>query len=168
MSTTVDPLRWLGLSKPKLLYQVAEFALIVLLGVQVARIVWAVVAPIGPVGAWRPAAAGTIVDDAVLARFDPFFRGSAQSGPAVVTNLPIKLFGVRVDQAMGRGAAIIATPDGVQSSYAVGDEIMPGVRLKAVTIDGVTIDRGGAAEQIFLDQSVDAAVVAPAAPKAAQ
>ena len=39
---------------------------------------------------------------------------------------------------------------------------MPGVILKQVAFDGVTIERGGVLEQIFLDQSVVAPVVTPA------
>src|SRR3546814_6656978 len=41
----------------------------------------------------------------------------------------------------------------MQSSFAVGDAILPGVVLKAVAFDHVSIDRGGAEEQIFIDQS---------------
>ncbi len=161
MNLTIDPrmVRLWRQVPPRLPYQILEFSLIALLAVQGARLIWAAVAPVGPVGEWKAASAtGVGGDESLLARFDPFFRGGAASGPAVVTSLAIKLFGVRVDQAMGRGSAIIATPDGVQSSYAVGDEIMPGVKLKAVTIEGVTIDRGGVDEQVFLDQSVAAPV----------
>jgi general secretion pathway protein C len=148
---------------PKLLYQIAEFALIAIIAVVAARLVWGLFTPLGPVGDWKVANTRASGDESILARFDPFFRtGAATSGgPAVVTNLPIKLFGVRVNQAIGRGSAIIATPDGVQSSFAVGDEIMPGVKLKAVMFEGVTIDRGGVDEQIFLDQSVAAKVANP-------
>jgi general secretion pathway protein C len=140
---------------PKLPYQIVEFSLIALLAIGVARLIWIAVAPVGPVGSWK-AASGSRAggDDKLLTTFDPFFRGGGTTGPAVVTSLAIKLFGVRVDQAIGRGSAIIATPDGVQSSYAVGDEIMPGVKLKSVSFEGVTIDRGGVDEQVFLDQSV--------------
>jgi general secretion pathway protein C len=102
------------------------------------------------------------------AGFDPFFRLATNPQEAVVTSLALKLFGVRMDMATGRGSAIIATADGVQSSYAVGEEIEPGVTLKIVSFDNVTIDRGGIAEQIFLDQSVAAPVAQPngAAPPA--
>ena len=90
---------------------------------------------------------------------------SAAAGPAVVTALDLKLYGVREDRATGRGSAIIALPDGRQISFAVGEEIMPGVALTAVGFDNVTISRGGALEQIFLDQSTPApsadAVAAP-------
>ena len=115
--------------------------------------------PLGPVGAWRPSVGITAADESLLTRFDPFFRLGGTSAPAVVTSLSVKVFGVRINQASGQGSAIIATPDGVQSSYAVGDEIMPGVKLKSVQFDSITLDRGGAAEQVYLDQSVAAPIV---------
>jgi general secretion pathway protein C len=144
-------------------YMVVIVALMALLSVQAARIIWTVIGPAGPIGNWKAGPVQNGVDESLLTRFDPFFRLGGSTGPAVVTNLAVKLFGVRVNEASGLGSAIIATPDGVQSSFAVGDEIMPGVTLKSVSFDGVTIDRGGVAEQIFLDQSVVAPVAAPAA-----
>ncbi len=166
MNLTIDPrvARLWRQVPSKLPYQILEFSLIALLAVQGARLIWAVLAPVGPVGAWKaPGSAVAGGDETLLTRFDPFFRLGGNGGPAVVTSLAVKLFGVRVDQAMGRGSAIIATPDGVQSSYAIGDEILPGVKLKAVTFEGVTIERGGVDEQIFLDQSVVAPVAQPGA-----
>jgi general secretion pathway protein C len=166
MNLTIDPrvARLWRQVPPKLPYQIVEFSLIALLAAQSARLVWAAVAPVGPLGDWKVATGSSVGgDESLLSRFDPFFRLGATAGPAVVTSLAVKLFGVRLDQAMGRGSAIIATPDGLQSSYAIGDEIMPGVKLKSVTFDGVTIDRGGVDEQIFLDQSVAAPVVQPGA-----
>ena len=143
-----------------------ELVLLSLLAVQSARLVWTIVTPVDPIGEWRtatalrPALPGAA---ALLGSFDPFFRLSGEAGPMVVTSLNLKLFGVREDRASGRGSAIIGTPDGQQRSFAVGDEIVPGVRLVAVTFDGVTIDRGGVSEQLFLDQSEPATMVgAPA------
>jgi general secretion pathway protein C len=149
-------------------YSAAEILLIVLIAVQAARLIWLVVAPVGPVGDWRAASALALpADGAVLTSFDPFFRLSGASGPAVVTSLNLKLYGVREDRATGRGSAIIALPDGRQMSFAVGEEIMPGVALTAVGFDNVTISRSGTAEQIFLDQSEPATTVgAPATPGA--
>jgi general secretion pathway protein C len=71
------------------------------------------------------------------------------------------LLGTRVDAASGRGSAILATPDGQQKSVGVGEEIMPGVRLAAVEFESVTLDRGGAREQLYIDQSGSAADAAP-------
>src|SRR3546814_17326419 len=59
---------------------------------------------------------------------------------------------IRLNEGSGMGSAIIENPDGMQSSFAVGDAILPGVVLKAVAFDHVSIDRGGAAEQIFIDK----------------
>ena len=130
-----------------------ELILLVLIAVQAARLFWTLVTPVGPVGDWRPPAAlPAPAGDSVLAEFDPFFRLSA-GGPAVVTSLNLRLFGVREDRATGRGSAIIALPDGTQRSFAVGEEIMPGVTLAQVGFDNVTINRSGTPEQIFLDQS---------------
>ena len=92
---------------------------------------------------------------ALFAGFDPFFRtSSAGTGAAQqVTSLPLKLFGIRVNEASGSGSAIIEDESGVQNSYAVGEEIAPGVTLKAVQFDHVIIQRGSADETLYIDQS---------------
>ena len=151
-------------------YTAAELILVVLIAIQVARLAWVLIAPPGPVGDWKASnALAAPGDGSVLANFDPFFRLSAGTGPAVVTSLNLKLYGVREDRATGRGSAIIALPDGRQLNFAVGEEIIPGVTLAAVGFDNVTINRGGVAEQIFLDQSTPAetAGAAPATVQAA-
>jgi general secretion pathway protein C len=142
---------------PGTLYRALEIALLILIAVQAARLVWTLVTPLAPLGEPRK----TIVQGEVSPAFDPFFRLSSQSGSAVVTSLALKLFGVRVDEAMGGGSAIVETPDGIQSSFAVGDEIMPGVKLKQVAFDSIMIERNGASEQLFLDQSISAPVAQP-------
>jgi general secretion pathway protein C len=144
-------------------YSAAELILLVLVAVQAARLAWILATPTGPIGDWRPPSAlAAPADGSVTAGFDPFFRLSGAAGPTTVTSLNLKLHGVREDRATGRGSAIIALPDGRQMSFAVGEEIMPGVTLAAVGFDNVTISRGGAAEQIFLDQSPAAQVVGTA------
>ncbi len=146
-------------------YSLAELLLIAGLATQSARLLWTLVTPVSPLGDWRPAEVsvpGRPYD--VLAGFDPFFRlGGAQQGAATVTSLQLTLFGIRVDEASGRGSAIVAGPDNVQKSVGVGEEIQPGVRLKAVAFDHITIDRGGATEDLFLVQS-DAPQPGQAAP----
>jgi general secretion pathway protein C len=136
------------------IYSLAEIALLALLAVQCARLVWLVVTPTGPLGEWRPTTPGFAGSPSAMLRdFDPFFRlTGGDDKPGVVTSLQLTLFGTRVDQAMGGGSAIIAGPDNVQRSVAVGQEVMPGVKLKAVAFDHVTIDRGGASEELYLPQ----------------
>ena len=149
-------------------YSWAEVALIAVLAVQCARLVWAVVTPVGPLGNWHVEQAGVGgAPRTILQGFDPFFRisGGDAAGSSVVTDLQLTLFGTRIDEAQGGGSAIIAGPDGVQQSVGVGQEIMPGVRLKSVAFDHVTIDRGGAAQDLFIVQPEQAPVVPlPVAP----
>ncbi len=149
-------------------YSALELLLLTLLAVQCARLFWALVTPMGPVGEWKAAAAVRPVlqtQPALLGSFDPFFRlADTANAPVVVTSLNIKLYGVREDRASGRGSAIIGTPEGQQRSIAVGEEIMPGVTLTAVGFDSVTISRSGTPEQIFLDQSSSTPPVGAPAP----
>jgi len=138
------------------IFRVLEFALLVLLALQTARLVWAIATPVDPLGSWRlpEISAGTIeARKDSLREFDPFFRLQQNPATAVVTSLQLTLYGTRVDEAMGRGSAIISGPDTIQNSYAVGDEILPGITLKAVDYDNVTIQRGQIEEKLFIDQS---------------
>lgn len=158
--------RWLARLPVVNLYSVAELLLLAALAAQLARLAWAVATPVSPLGDWRPAPVVTPADPvALLTGFDPFFRlsGPAAAGPATVTALQLKLFGTRQDDATGRGSAIVAGPDGVQRSVSVGEEVSPGVRLAAVAFDNVTLDRGGASEQLFLDQSSSTLPIGPTA-----
>jgi general secretion pathway protein C len=143
-----------------------ERALLLLLALLVVRLAWAIVTPVGSFGPWEGRQAQLLSRaerQALFASFDPFFRGGApQASGGVVTSLALTVYGIRLNEGTGQGSAIIAGPDGVQNSFAVGDEILPGVVLKAVAFDHVTIDRGGAEEQVFLDQSTPAPETAPA------
>ena len=142
---------------------------IVLLGAllvwQSVRLLWTLVVPLSPLGAWQPQTAmiaSPAERRALFAGFDPFFRNAAQ-GPAsvTVTAAGLTLFGVNINEATGGGSAIIAGEDGIQTSYAVGDEIAPGLKLVGVAFDHVLLDRGGARESLFLDQSGAAPVATP-------
>ena len=135
------------------------------------RLLWALVAPLSPLGAWQPQAAAIASPAerrALFASIDPFFRrGGPGPASATVTALGLTLYGVNINEATGKGSAIIAGEDGVQTSHAVGDEIVPGVVLAGVAFDHVLLDRGGARETLFLDQSGEAPVAAPPQPVAA-
>jgi general secretion pathway protein C len=107
-----------------------------------------------PLPALPPFAAPALADRALLARFDPFFPASAGTGTSLpVTALPFSLHGVRADSATGRGSAIIATGDGQQSVYAVGDAVADGVTLAAIAPDHVVLDRGGVREALWIDSA---------------
>mgnify|MGYP003575363194 CR=1 FL=1 len=135
-----------------------ELFLGLLLLSQIIRMVWTVAAAPTPDYAQlaQPRAGA---DQRLLGSFDAFF--STAGGPVTVTTLDLVLFGTRVDPVMGRGSAIIGSPDGAQASYFVGEEVQAGVILQAVDVDNVTLSRGGAAETLFLNQSTGGGV-APA------
>jgi general secretion pathway protein C len=141
------------------IYSIAEIVLIALLAVQCARLLWVIVTPVTPLGDWRPAQPGGSASADLLSGFDPFFRLSGGDQPAAVTSLQLTLYGIRINEATGGGSAIIATPDGTQNSYAVGDEIMPGATLKAVAFDHISIDHGGTVEDLYIDQSNSAVAI---------
>lgn len=141
---------------PARLLGVAELAGWTLAGLVAARLIWAALTPAGPLGTPQVAQPSGPVVVAV----DPFFPAGPAAADAV-SGLDLVLLGTRVDAASGRGSAIIAAPDGSQKSVGVGEEIMPGVRLAAVEFESVTLDRGGAREQLYIDQSGSAADTAP-------
>jgi general secretion pathway protein C len=168
MRLAFDSRRLIGRARGVNGWTLLEAALLALIALQTARLIWTAVTPVGPLGDWRPAGAEPATAAADLGGFDPFFRLSGAGGPVTVTSLNLKLFGIRQDQASGQGSAIIAGSDGQQRSVAVGEEIEPGVTLKAVDFDSVTISRGGAEEQLFMDQSeAPATVTPPGAPASA-
>lgn len=106
-----------------------------------------------------PFKAPPLTDRALLARFDPFFPARAGSGEGLpVTALPFTLHGVRADSATGRGSAILATGDGFQKVYAVGDTVADGVTLAAIASDHVVLDRGGTREALWIDSGGSAPV----------
>ena len=143
-------------------FALAELLLLGMAGWLLVRLVLAIVTPVGAVGESR-AAAPPATDTAVFGRFDPFFRKATESGTAQVSSLALVLLGTRVDTVSGRGGAIIADAQGKQSSYLVGEAIEPGVTLKAVGFDNVTLDAGGRTETLFLDQSAGGPPVTPPA-----
>ena len=154
--------RWL----PTDVYLWVKAVLLALVAVQLARLLWVAVTPVGPMGPWRPAQARILspqAQAAVLAAVDPFYRnGPPAAAVAAASTLNLQLFGVRENRGSGGGAAIIGSSDGEQVSYAVGDEVAPGVRLAAVFFDYVVLDRGARQEKLFLDPDKAGEAVMPA------
>jgi general secretion pathway protein C len=112
-----------------------------------------------PLASPPPFSLPPMADRALLSRFDPFFPARAGSGESLpVTALPFSLHGVRADSATGRGSAIIASGDGQQMVYSVGDDVGEGVRLVAIAADHVVLDRGGTREALWLDTAGGEAV----------
>ena len=159
---------------------VVEAVLIGLLLLQAGRLVWIVVDPKAP--SMAPLAQAPIkpADLNVFQRFDAFFRTGGLSSLADVTNADtaqLRLFGVRSGGA-GDGSAIIGLADGRQVSVGVGEEVEPGLVLKDVGQDYVTLARGlSVSRLVFSEVPVGAPpppppppgeqVVGPAAPASA-
>lgn len=157
---------------------VVEAVLIGLLLLQAGRLVWIVVDPKAP--SMAPLAQAPIkpADLNVFQRFDAFFRTGGLSSLADVTNADtaqLRLFGVRSGGA-GDGSAIIGLADGRQVSVGVGEEVEPGLVLKEVGQDYVTLARGlSISRLVFSEVPVGAPpppppgeqVVGPAAPASA-
>lgn len=159
---------------------VVEAVLIGLLLLQAGRLVWIVVDPKAP--SMAPLAQAQIkpADLNVFQRFDAFFRTGDLSSLADVTNADtaqLRLFGVRSGGA-GDGSAIIGLADGRQVSVGVGEEVEPGLVLKEVGQDYVTLARGlSVSRLVFSEVPVGAPpppppppgeqVVGPAAPASA-
>lgn len=139
--------------------------LVILTAVQTARLFWMLLTPIGPVNDWRAPTVNVVPPSARMALFDgfdPFFRNDAAAASTQnVTSLSLTLFGVRTNESSGGGSAIIAGEDGVQNSFAVGQEVASGVTLDSVAFDHVILSRGGVKESLYLDQSVPAETVGP-------
>ena len=145
------------------LQRALEYAMIGLVGATALGLTWALAASTARDDAASSAPVRFDASPSAFAVFDPFFRlDLGAGGPGVVTSLNLTLHGVRADSVSGRGSAIIGLPDGIQNSYAVGDEIVPGAVLAAVAFDSVTILRDGARETLYLDQSIEAPVAASA------
>lgn len=141
------------------LYAVSLVILAGLLVIQAFRLIWVVATPLGPVGDWQAQEVQVLSPQSRLSlfsSFDPFYRTGPAATANVVTSLQLTLFGIRMNEGSGLGSAILAGPEGVQESYAVGDEIMSGVTLDVVHFDHVVVDRGGAKESLYLDQSIPA------------
>lgn len=144
------PARWSRQGRPldlRSIHRAVEIALAVLIGIQLARLIWILIGFPGGFGAPPRVAphAAPAVDLSVLERFDPFFRGQeALSGEGGLEGYT--LYGVRVGP-LG-SSAIIAGPDGVQTSYGVGDQVGAGVTLREVTPDYVVLSTGGTDVQL--------------------
>lgn len=159
-----DQLQSLPRPRPSQVVAGVEVALVLALGVQAARLAWALFEPGAAALATSPAPVRKPIGDlSILARFDPFFRVQPQAAaqPAPPSEQGLRLFGVRVT-GEGEGTAIIRTSDGREASFATGEEVEPGMLLKTVAADHVILVRGGTRTRLeFLTAPPPAA--APAA-----
>lgn len=152
-----------------------EIALTIAAAIVIGRLFWILFAPLeGPTpGITTPRAP---VADAVIAAGpgDPF-RVAGAAGPVELaagplenvaeTSLRLTLHGTWTDEF--GGSAVIATPNGLQKRYKVGETIVPDTTLERVFRDQVTILRGGVRESIRMLNRQEGAASAPPAPERA-
>ena len=160
--------RGVWLARPDRVRSSVEVALALLLVVQLGRLVWIVAEPRDAVVAsTSPSAAAVPADFSVFQRFDAFFRTGGQSSLAEASAAgsgQMRLYGLRSDGS-GGGSAIIGLADGRQVSVGVGEEVEPGLILRGVGPDYVTLARGASVSRlIFSDVPVGVAPVPPPPP----
>lgn len=145
-----------------------EMAVLALLALQAARLIWLAVTPLGPVGGGEVAAPAR-EPMASLPTADVFFRSTASTaGPASLEALGLRLFGVRSDGTRGGGGAILATSDGAQAAFRTGDEVARGVVLASVGADHAILASGGQRHRIDLPHdTAGSGIAAPAGAAAA-
>ena len=160
--------RGVWLARPDRVRSSVEVVLALLLVVQLGRLVWIVAEPRDAVAASTPPSAAVAPADlAVFQRFDAFFRTGGQSSLAEASAAgsgQMRLYGLRSDGS-GGGSAIIGLADGRQVSVGVGEEVEPGLVLRGVGPDYVTLARGASVSRlIFSDLPVGVAPVPPPPP----
>ncbi len=133
--------------------RIAEWALIALIAFLLARAAIAFFAPLPvPAGDQLAALPATSKTSAGVEGRNPFpeaavATATVEAGPDLAeTALDLTLTGVWPEAA--ESSAIIQRPDGKQRRFAVGDEIVPGVRLIAVYSDQVVIEQNGVRESL--------------------
>ena len=138
---------------------IAELALIALIAVVLVR---AIITYIWPQSVWKPvadalpsvSAAATDATPPLNLVFDPFHRERIAAlkntnigEDAPETTLDLKLFGLRADDGV-TGSAILETPDRVQKTYRIDDEVISGVFLRGVTKTYIVLEADGVIERL--------------------
>lgn len=139
--------RYPGLYLPRL----GGAALAALIAYQCATLYSVIVTPLDgrPDQAARPP---QVQPETLLAGFDPFFTSVVDSA-APIAPTDLILHGFRQNRATGGGSAIISRSDGAQRSFAIGEEIAPGIVLEKVGSDHVTVSRHGSDERLAFRES---------------
>lgn len=139
----------------------ASAALVVVLGVQLAHLVWALV----PAPAWTPPPVfvdgaksdskavdlDLIVGAALFGRYEvPKTRAAIEDAPD--TRLNLKLIGILANTDTHGSRALIESSNGEEKPYAIDDDIARGVTLQAIFPDRVILSRAGQLETLRLDK----------------
>lgn len=155
--------------------RVAEVVLVVLLAQAAATLAWRLVpAPEGagwkpPVlspGAAHPAGASQGPNVELIAATHLFGEYQAPADPVLSelsaapdTRLDLTLLGILAATAERGSRALIASSNGDEKPYAVGDDVVRGVSLQAIFPDRVILSRAGQLETLRLDKDAPAAAL---------
>ena len=157
--------------------RIVEVVLVLLLAYTLAGLVWRLV-PAPPGSAWQapreapmPAggagAQGPNVD--LIARAHLFGEVPLDANPALSelteapdTRLDLTLMGILAATADRGSRALIGASNGEEKPYAIGDDVVRGVRLQAIFPDRVILARGGQLETLRLDKDAPSRGSAPA------
>lgn len=145
-----------------------EFGLVLLIAFLAARLFWTIFEPMPAIEAPPPSAVARPAPIAVGNPFRTAGAPAAVDSPGVAalggTNLSLVLRGTWLDPE--RASAVIATPDGKQKTYFVGDAICCGATLAEVFRDKVIISRDGMREALHLPTKQDKPYTPPSLPSA--
>lgn len=145
---------------------IANLVLVALIALAVARLFWLVwpepaaqaVAASSADGGSRAASSQTIDIDSIAGAhlFGEQVAKDANAHKekqikAPETHLNLELTGIVSDSRGDRSRALIKDPKGKQDSYKVGQQIVSGVKLHAIYVDRVILDRSGHYETLTLE-----------------
>lgn len=152
----------------------AVLLLVLLLGHLLARLLWALW-PIPDAGRWRPAQLAAApgaqravdIQAAIDAHLFGDYRASADpngAASAPETRLSLSLLGILSNSVPERSRALIASSDGAEKPFAIGDDVISGVSLQAIFADRVVLSRGGTLETLRLNKDAPSQGGAPSTP----
>lgn len=154
--------------------RIAEWALLALIAFLLAKTAIAFFMPLPLPKGDRLAAvsASSAGDERQVTARNPFPASDATAAPAIdqsadlaETGLDLGLNGVW--PAEDKPSAIIRLPNGEQHRFAIGEEVVRGVRLVAVFSDHVIIEQNGVREALRFENKAPFERPAPAAPQPA-
>lgn len=156
-----------------------ESLLTVTVGVLLGRLAWVALAPadashatseLAAAALTIPQAGDALLPVNLLTQMNPFEVGAGTLPAGEVsgseTTLELKLAGVRsVAGNTAASSAVISFPDGHQTRFVPGDEVMPGIILVNVTDTNVHLSRNGTLETLsFYPENKKLFMPDPAAP----
>jgi general secretion pathway protein C len=144
--------------------------LVVLLGVRAALLVTSLsgtpAAATGPIPP-APAVTRNVVDIPSILRANLFGQSTPVAGAAPVTSMALVLAGVIAASDEKLGFAMLGTSSADIKVYRVGATVPGGVRLHAVHVDRVMLDRGGTIEALMMPQRASTGLAPAPVPVAA-